>query len=100
MHSSALGTTERICLRSLSRAARFSPFTVARYSSMVVGFLGMGSVQVEDLFHVRPPVARSPVGAGELQRLGDVPPLAHARGGRQLLHALGELAVGAVVLEV
>src|SRR6267143_5391186 len=39
MHSSALGTMVRIVLRSLSSAARCSPFTVARYSSIVVGFL-------------------------------------------------------------
>src|SRR4051794_38620632 len=38
MHSSALGTTARIALRSLSSATRFSPSTVARYASIVVGF--------------------------------------------------------------
>src|SRR6185436_5788792 len=55
---------------------------------------------MEDLFHAGPPVAGPAVGAGDLQRLGDVPPLAHARRGRQRLHAVGELAVGPVVLEV
>src|SRR5687768_4831970 len=37
MHSSALGTTARMVLRSLSRAARLSLLTVARYSSIVFG---------------------------------------------------------------
>src|SRR6476620_5592905 len=41
MHSSASGTTFRIMRRSFSRARRRSLRTVARYSSIVVGFLGM-----------------------------------------------------------
>src|SRR6266849_2368051 len=38
MPSSALGTMVRIVLRRRSSAAHLSPFTVARYSSIVVGF--------------------------------------------------------------
>src|SRR5580693_400573 len=34
MHSSALGTIDRIVLRSLSRAVHWSPLTLARYTSI------------------------------------------------------------------
>jgi hypothetical protein len=41
MHSSASGTIARIVFRRRSSARRRSSLTVARYSSMVVGFRAM-----------------------------------------------------------
>src|SRR5687767_7613074 len=58
------------------------------------------SIEVKDLFHAGPPVARLAVGAWHLHRLGDAPPFTHAWGVRQLLHGRGECRVGARVLEV
>src|SRR5512140_3729500 len=39
MHSSALGTNDRIVLRSFSSAARLGPLTPARYPSIVVALM-------------------------------------------------------------
>src|SRR5690242_5705216 len=55
MHSSACGTTARIVFRSFSSTARFSSFTVARYSSIVVGFpAARGALRRLALFLVMP----------------------------------------------